>query len=260
MKKDIYTLAKKAFVDTTDPHNFIVFDSNVLTLERLLSFYNDDFKIVLVQGEPGTGKTMLLKKFLLEKGKEKDLYGFFQPFFTLGEFKKNFMKKVLGVSSFDQISSRLRFTRPKTIVIDEAQILQPQILEMIRVLSDSRKFRFILAFHNSGSNEALLFKKHFRSRILGIVDVEPPNRNEFNIYIQKKLLNAGLLEFSKDFSLKKSNYIYKFVKGNLREANKFLYTLFDIMEFFDKTRPTFVKRGTIEKKFLEMAAIHLGYL
>jgi len=54
--------------------------------------------------------------------------------------------------------------------------------------------------------------------------------------------------------------IYKFTKGNFRETNKFMYTMFDIYHYYDLNQPSKINYNKISKKIIEMTAIKLGYI
>jgi hypothetical protein len=55
-------------------------------------------------------------------------------------------------------------------------------------------------------------------------------------------------------------YIHSHTKGNFRETNKYLYTIFDIYEYYDEIEPHKLSKKRFSKKILEMAAIRLGYI
>jgi hypothetical protein len=63
-------------------------------------------------------------------------------------------------------------------------------------------------------------------------------------------------------SIKEKNMklIHKFTKGNYRECNKMMYTIFEICEYYDKNEPAKIRYDYIPKKIIEMAALKLGYI
>jgi len=54
--------------------------------------------------------------------------------------------------------------------------------------------------------------------------------------------------------------IHKFTKGNYRECNKLLFTIFEICEYYDKNEPSKVNYAKISDKIIEMSALKLGYI
>ncbi|DAB33340.1 MAG TPA: AAA family ATPase, partial [Sulfurospirillum sp. UBA12182] len=46
---------------------------------------------------------------------------------------------------------------------------------------------------------------------------------------------------------------------NLRTINKLLYKVFEILEYYEKYKPSSV-RGSLKIKYIEMAAIDLGII
>jgi type II secretory pathway predicted ATPase ExeA len=260
MSKSLYNLAKEAFVDRVDAKDFIKLDANIRLLQRLHELYEKSFKIVVLYGEPGVGKTMLLHKFVDELSQER-VHFFKQPPQTQELLNKKITRKIFNSDGEDLLEKLEKepFKEPHTIIIDESQLLTPQQLEQIRLLSDTQALRFILSFHHLNESE-LITEAHFETRIAQKLHLPLPNKEELQIYIQKRLFNYGILELANLFTKKESAFIHKFTGGNLRKTHRFLYTLFDIMEYFEENHPTKIKRDMIEKKFLEMSAIELGYI
>ena len=52
----------------------------------------------------------------------------------------------------------------------------------------------------------------------------------------------------------------KFTNGNLRTINKYLYKLFEILEYYDLSNPSKINHRSLKIKFLEMAGIAQGML
>ncbi len=258
MSDSIYKNAKDAFIDKVEPERFVRLDSNVVKLEKLHSIIDTPFKIVLISGEPGIGKTMLLHRFLYELSDTNSVVALFQPAFSLEEFKKKISTKIFG-HHVDPMEAMNRIDGTKTIIVDEAQLYSIEILEYIRILADTQKYKFILSLHQN-TNEEIMAKKHFQTRIAHTIELKPPNQKEFHIYVQKKLFSYNAIEIAQAFTPKMSNKIYNFTHGNLRNSNKFLYTLFDILHYFEEKSPTLLKNKIVDEKFIEMSAIHLGYI
>jgi SAM-dependent methyltransferase len=64
----------------------------------------------------------------------------------------------------------------------------------------------------------------------------------------------------KKYSKRDIKFIHACAKGNFRETNKFLYTVFNIYEYYDLHKPEKIGGVKLSKKILEMAAIKIGYI
>ena len=258
-ERSIYKEAKEAFVESNDPESFVQFDSNRLYLERLIDNYKKPFKLIVIHGEPGVGKSMLLRRFEKEM-QDDNLKIFYKPFFGIEEFKKELAAWLFGDENMDPLKKLDRYEgAQKTIVLDEAQLYEGDFLEYLRLLADSGKVRFILSMHQN-SNENLRAKEHFETRIFDSIKIELPTSKEFWVYIQKRLMANGAADLAHSFDQERSDMVYRFCGGNLRKGNIFLYTLFDILEYFEEHRPSLLEGQKIPKSFIEMSAIHLGYI
>ena len=249
--RSIYNLAKNAFLEES---GFITFESNLLYLQELHELMQKPFKLALLYGPPGVGKTFLLRHFIQEK-EHKNIHLVDTPLL----FEKH-LERTFGIGDerelFDTVSS---LQERHIFLLDEAQLYTPKQLETIRMLSDIQKVSFLLCLHQN-EEEELITKEHFQTRIFKEIEMQEPKLAEFGIYIQKRLLGAGLPDLAKSFDKSKVKFIYRFTKGNFRQTNKFLYNLFDILEYYDIHHPTKVDRKKIQKKFLEMSALFMGYI
>ncbi len=255
MRSDsIYHRAKEVFVESQDPNRFVTFESNIQYLKALEELIEKPFSLALLYGPPGVGKTMLINRFVKENEKS-NLHMFLRPFLSLEECQVQ-LAKTIGCETKELFSSN---GQRDIIILDEAQLYPKEMLEFLRMLSDTKRFGIILSLHKN-EKEEILAKEHFLTRLFTEIEMKPPTTNEFMIYIQKKLIQAELTDLAKRFDKGVCRYIYKFTKGNLRETNKYLYTLFDILEYFDINQPTKINRDKIEKKYLEMCAIHMRYI
>jgi len=139
----------------------------------------------------------------------------------------------------------------KLIMIDEAQLLDEKVLEYIRMLSDSKKYTFLLSTHSEDGLK-ILEKPHFKNRFIDVIEIKPLSKAEMIQYINTKLLNnsANYLISKKEF-----NKIYNYTSGNFRFIKKFLKTSFELLQTAKENNLKYTK---IDNCILTMSAIKSG--
>jgi type II secretory pathway predicted ATPase ExeA len=225
--------------------------------------------MILLFGRPGTGKSMILNKLYHDLKSSKEIHYFDAPILS----EKEFLKRIYeGMSNqiipqnmrvnFDGLlryCQNLRGKRDVMFLLDECQLYSEALMEKIRLLSDTRVVKFVITLHKT-ENEELIAKEHFKTRIWEIIELKNSNQEELGVYIQKKLIKKGFVEVSNMITKKAIKFIHACTKGNFRETNKFLYTVFNIYEYYDLNKPEKIQGREISKKILEMAAIKIGYI
>jgi len=212
----------KEFEDSINDSVFETLSFNFAKKDLVESKANLKFLI----GIPGSGKTFLLKHTYPE------------------------VPLLSSLLSKEDIDKHLE--EDKLLIIDEAQTLDSSLIEYIRMLSDTKKYNFIVSMHLKEAKE-ILNKDHFKSRTIDVVELQPISKNEMIQYINVKLLknNANHLFTKKEF-----NRIYKYTKGNFRYIKKFVKTLFELLEF--ATQNNIQKYLKINNCLITMTAIKLG--
>jgi len=264
-----FTKAKEVFDDSRDD-DFINLDSSIIAYDKLLEILQKPIKLALLYGKPGTGKTFLLKKIYRDLSKKKFIIFIPTPFFSEAEFikfiyEKSFGKRFVDIDTFDQffqVLSKQKMTSKDsiTVFVDEAQLYPPEIVEKIRLLADTRRYKFIFTVHKTDQKEDVFAKDYFKTRIWESVELTNVSYDEFKTYVEKKFLYHNMFEFLRKISPKQYKMIYNFSKGNLRETNKFLFKLFEICEYYDLTEPSKINLSKIDTKIIEMTAISLGFI
>ena len=145
------------------------------------------------------------------------------------------------------------------ILLDEAQLYSDTLMEKIRLLSDTRKIKFVIALHKTQS-EDLIAKEHFQTRIWETIELKNALSVELKIYIQKKLMKANCFDSANMFSNNSVKLIYKFTNGNYRDTNKLLHTVFEIYEWYYEHNSSKINTNKMSNKIIEMAAIQVGLL
>jgi hypothetical protein len=54
--------------------------------------------------------------------------------------------------------------------------------------------------------------------------------------------------------------ISKLTRGNYRDTNKLMFSLFSLYSWYEEHNPTKIKYNALNTKFIEMAAIHTGLI
>jgi type II secretory pathway predicted ATPase ExeA len=145
------------------------------------------------------------------------------------------------------------------IAIDEAQLLNKEMIELIRILADSKAFWFLLAMHKHESKK-ILSEPQFRSRPHRVLELEPLSADEIRDFIVQELLKIGEYSLQEYFDNKLIKEIYKLTKGNFRDLKKLLHRMFLIMEQakslkrngYDRVNSCLVTMAAIDGEILDI--------
>jgi len=267
--KSRYESAKNVFIDSIDLVDYIELNASLKAFQQLEHSIDKPLKMILLFGRPGTGKSILLNR-LYEKLKDKrEIYYFDTPAINEKEFFHKLFKVLtkkslpqnteVNFSALVNYCKNLRGKREIVILLDEAQMYDVQMMEKIRLLSDSRAVKFIVSLHKT-DDEDLVAKEHFQSRIWEVIELTNADLYDQTTYIHKKLLKKNLFEIANSIKDKHMKLIHKFTKGNYRECNKMMFTIFEICEYYDKNEPSKINYSLIPPQIIEMAALKLGYI
>lgn len=139
---------EKPFTITPNPHFIFLSKNHKEAFAHLLYGIDNHAGFIELTGEVGTGKTTVLRTLLNQLDNENYRTALiFNPSLSALELLQN-INHEYGIPSDDQLNSRLldslnRFLlrenadgRTVVLVIDEAQNLEPQVLEQIRLISN----------------------------------------------------------------------------------------------------------------------------
>ncbi|NOX16176.1 MAG: ATP-binding protein [Epsilonproteobacteria bacterium] len=270
MSKNEYIGLKNVFVDG-GVFDYINLDKSSAAYEKLTQAIDKPLKLILFFGKPGTGKTFLLQKIYNDFKKKKNIIFFPRPFFNEIEFLKalyfeTFKEISPEFSGYDQFLStvieKLELSKKHkaiTVLIDESQLYPNELIEKIRLLADSRKFKFLFTVHKT-DDEDILAKDYFQTRIWETIELENSSYNEVKTYIEKKLIFHNKFEYLSLFKEKHFKLVMKLTQGNLRTINKLLFKLFEILEYYDVSSPSKINPRSLNTKFLIMAGISQGMI
>ena len=264
--KDIIK-AKQLFL-SNDLNNLYHFNSLAFEYsknELLLALQKKENPMVFLLGEPGCGKSYLLR-YIQENEKDIKIAKYFTyPFFEEKEFLEILLSLAgpnikRGEYNIEKILFYLKREFGEleyVIIIDEAQHLTEDLVELIRILSDQRIFQFVLAMHKK-EGEYILNKPQYKTRNPKKIVVDYLNNDEVLRYIQETLLNHNLSTIASEFKSSYIKSIRKYTNKNFRAIKKLLITLFSIIE--EANKRNLLKYSTINNHTITMSAIDIGLL
>ena len=204
----LYQLSQKPFQITADPKFLWLGEKHTEALSTLKYGILEDKGFLLLTGEIGTGKTALINLLVRtidvaaivatipDPGLEPiDFFNFLAEEFKMD---RRFTSKGDFLIEFKQFLLKAYSTQQKVLlIIDEAQRLDPEMLEQIRLLSNielsNRKLINIFFVGQTEFNRTLLDErsKAVRQRITVSYHIEPLTGPETELYIRHRLKVAG---------------------------------------------------------------------
>jgi len=208
MYLEFYGLSEKPFSQTPDPRFLYWNDEYRETLASLAYGIRERKGFIAMLGEAGTGKTTLLRKLLEDLGDEIISVFLFNPNATFEEILEYTLSE-LGITAptgrklamLQRLNEFLLAAfaegRNTILLIDEAQDLEPDVLESLRLLSNLETSQEkILQIVLSGQPE-LADKlndpglRQLKQRIAVRCRLEPLKREELESFIRARLAVAG---------------------------------------------------------------------
>jgi len=268
MSSNIFLRSKEVFLDIVNHKDYVQLDRVSTIYQSLKDSIKKPLKMILLYGKPGTGKSMFLTKLYNDLSSSQLVYLYQTPILDESEFYKTLAQDIftvkysgeLNFTQFMKIVNNASLETIPVVLLDEAQLYSDLLMEKIRLLSDTRTIKFVITLHKT-EKEDLIAKEHFQTRIWETIELENSSMPELKIYIQKKLMKANCFDTANMFHKKSIQKIFKFTKGNYRDTNKLLYTLFDLYASYEENHQLHsIGTAQIPTKLIEMSAIHTGLI
>jgi len=228
-----YKEAQDAFLDVINTKSYITLQHSAFIYKALRNALKKPLKMILLYGEPGTGKSMMLNKLYDDLKEEQTVFLYDTPL-EVEHFLQRLSIDLLGKreTSLTNFILKCKEILPQItpiILLDEAQLYNDKLMEMIRLISDSRKVRFVITLHKT-KEEDIIAKAHFQTRIWESFELTNAPIDEIERYIQNKLLQADLPDLLDILNKNLIHDVYEYSAGNLRNTHMLLYQFFDLLQ------------------------------
>lgn len=260
-----FEAAKEFFKDTVDPSLYFDSISAEIARNKLQeTIGNPAIPLMFIMGDPGVGKSHMMRIMHHATALKTPTVLIEHPFFSPTDlFKELYAAK--GIF-FDEKKSHKEFLNELleayagtlcTIFIDEAQLLNNDQFEVIRLLSDTKLFQCVLAMHKAEGVVALN-QKEFKTRTKLVIEYGNLEENEILRYIQTLLMGHMHGDIALMFSKNEAKLIARYAKGNFRIIKKFLYALMQLLDYTQKKN--IAKYQKLSRCLITMAALDIGLL
>jgi general secretion pathway protein A len=229
-----YGLIENPFKIAPDHRFLYLSETHKEALAALVYGLEEGHMFLLLTGEVGTGKTIVLDSFRINIDKNIRIIVIANPKISVEDFfyilscrfdlEGNRLSKARLLEHLEKLSNEKMSDAPRTLlIIDEAQTLSHDLLEETRLLSNMPPSVLQIFLVGQPELKELLALKQFRSldQRIGIrCDLRPMDRRETEDYIQHRLKIAGCKNYRSIFRQDALNVIYAYSGGIPRVINK----------------------------------------
>ncbi|MGB7063459.1 MAG: AAA family ATPase [Candidatus Zixiibacteriota bacterium] len=236
--RSFFGFKESPFSVSPDPKFFFFSRSAAEALNHLRYGIYEGLGFTMITGEPGTGKSMLLRYFLSKVGEDLRITQILDPRLSRRELllglvdnqgssetsQQDLTERRLIQQLYDLLLAAHRQSKRVVIFLDEAQGLDFEFLEGLRLLSnlesEGHKLIHIVLFGQSELEERLQERRlrQFDQRVLVRYHLLPLELEEIRPYIQHQL-NVARVDSSLEFSLESANKVYEISRGLPRMVN-----------------------------------------
>ncbi len=235
MYTEYYRLAESPFNVTPDPKFLYLTETHETALNHLRFAIYQRKGFMLLTGEVGTGKTTLCRELLAELGGEYHTGLILNPMLTASQLLRAIVAEFgLAACPRDRLGclnllnsfllSASRAGRDAVLVIDEAQDMTVEALEMTRLLSnletDSQKLLQIVLVGQPELRERLRAPnlRQLAQRITVAHHLRAMTREETSQYLRHRLAVAGN-DGAVEFDEQAVSAVYEYTSGTPRMVN-----------------------------------------
>ena len=233
--QDFFGFSEKPFDLTPDPKYLYLSPKHKEVLAHLVYGLQENNGFLKIIGEVGTGKTMICRSFLRELRSDFNIAYIFNPCINALELlqtvntelgipgKSKSKKKLVDVLNRFLLEERAKGHRV-VVIIDEAQDLEPRVLEQLRLLSnletDTEKLIQIVLIGQPELDKVLAKEglRQLHQRITIQWELLALNLEETRGYIQHRL-NIALGKGKVRFSRQAVEMVYRYSRGIPRMIN-----------------------------------------
>jgi general secretion pathway protein A len=211
MYRSFYGLAERPFSITPDPRYLFLGDRHAEALAHLLYGVKEAGGFIQLTGEVGTGKTTIIRSLLAKQPANVEIALVLNPRMNTAEFLLTICEELTIMVPDDAIGSIKDLVdilnryllkahaagRRVVLVVDEAQNLQPELLEQVRLLTnletETQKLLQIILIGQPELREMLARNdlRQLAQRVTGRYHLDPLSREESAAYVKHRLRIAG---------------------------------------------------------------------
>ena len=234
-----FGLKEPPFSLTPDPNYFFPASAHIKVIEVFKYGFLKKEGFMILTGEPGLGKTLLIKLILKNLPENYEKIFFLTPTLSPHELILSISQKLNLISEKENISKEILLNllqkyleslekegKTLLIIIDEAQNLPLETLEELRLLSNfeterNKLIQFFLAGQPLLAEKLKSYQLYQLAQRIAIWEnLTPFNKNETGEYVKFRLAKAGhpVITFERNFE----KLLYEFTKGIPRLINKLM--------------------------------------